>query len=143
VLKLVESRIRALAERHDLLENFLLVGCQRLELPAMVVQHAYGAGEAQLERAPGHGQRIDGIFHAAPKHRVDVHLKLSVFRQQHQLLVQHLEAFLRDLIRHGVVDADLQVKQAGAVQAADAIGREQVAIGNHPGDGAGFCAPER
>ena len=55
-------------------------------------------------------------------------------RQQLQLPVQHLEAFLRDLVGHDVVDRDLQVLQAGAVQALDAVRGEQVAVGDQAGD---------
>ena len=61
-------------------------------------------------------------------------MELGVFGQQLQLAVEHLQALLRNLVRHDVVDGDLQVLEAGAVEPLDALGGEQVAVGDHAGD---------
>ena len=57
-------------------------------------------------------------------------------RQPLKLAVEHLQALLGNLIRHHVVDRDLQVFEAGAVQPLDPLRGEQVAIGDDGGDGA-------
>ncbi len=133
VLELVEARIRALSEIHHLFEDLLLFVAQRLELAIAVVQHPDRAGESKLQGAAGHFQRIFRKSYAAAQHGVDVHLKFGVFGEQHQLLVQNLQAFLGSFVGQGIVDADLQVLEPGAIQPFDALPRKQVAIGDHPG----------
>ncbi len=63
-------------------------------------------------------------------------MKFGVLGQHLELLVQHLQALLRDVVRLHVVDRNLHVIQAGAVQALDAVGHQQVAVGDHAGDDA-------
>ncbi len=121
----------ALAERHDLFENFPLALAQRLQLSVAVVQNPDGGREAQLQRPVRHGERVLGIADAAAEHGIDVHVKLGVLGQQRQFLVEHLEALLRNVVRLHVVDADLQVLEPGAIQPLDAIGHQQVAVGDH------------
>ena len=74
------------------------------------------------------------IVDAAAHHGIDVHVKIGVLGQQLQLLVEHLQALLRNLVRHDVVDRDLQVLEAGAIQPLDPLGGQQVAVGDHAGD---------
>ncbi len=87
------------------------------------MQHADGAGEAEFEGAAGHGQGVFGNSYAAAQDRIDVDLKFGVLGEQDQFLVEHLEAFLRSLVGHGVIDADLQVIEAGAIELPDAVAR--------------------
>ena len=56
--------------------------------------------------------------------------------QNLKLLVQHLEALLRNVVGHDVVDADLHVIEAGVVQLLDALRGQQIAVGDHSGDDA-------
>jgi hypothetical protein len=53
-----------------------------------------------------------------------------VLGQHHELLIQHLQALPGDFVRIHVVDADLKVVEAGAVQPPDALRSQQVAVGD-------------
>ena len=110
---------------------------QRLELAVAVVDDADGRLEPQLQRPLADHQRVVGVFEAAADHGVDVHVELGVLGQHLQLFVEDLEALLRDFVGLEVIDGDLHVVEAGAVQALDALGIEQIAVGDHAGDGAG------
>jgi len=57
-----------------------------------------------------------------------------VLGQHTQFLVEHFEALLGNVVGHDVVDGDLQVIEPRAVEALDALGGEQVAVGDHAGD---------
>ena len=48
-----------------------------------------------------------------------------------EFFVENFEALLRDFIRLDVVDGDLQVVEAGLVQPLDALGNQEVAVGDH------------
>ena len=54
--------------------------------------------------------------------------------QKLELLIQHLQALLRNVVRRHIVDGDLQPLQPRAVQALNALGHQQVAVGNHAGN---------
>ena len=84
--------------------------------PPPIVNDPDRRRESQLQRALSHHQRVFRIVNAAAQHRIDVHVKQRVLGQNLQLLVQHLQALLRHLVRHHVVDADLHVIQPGVVQ---------------------------
>ena len=92
--------------------------------------------EFQLQGPAGDRQGIFGMRHAAAENGIDVDIKLRVLRQPLKFPVEHLQALLGNLIRVYVVDRDLQVFQAGAVQAVYSLRGEQVAIGDDGGDGA-------
>ena len=77
--------------------------------------------EAEFHRALRHHDRVVRIVNAAAHHGVDVDVKFGVFGQQLQLLIQHLQALLRDVVRHDVVDRNLHVIQPGLVQPLDAV----------------------
>ena len=111
----------------------LLARAERAELAVAIVQNADGRGESKLDSAVRHGQSILGVAHAAAENRIDIHLKLGVLGEKLELLVEHLEAFFRDVIRLHVVDADLQIFEPGAIEALDAVGHEQVAVGDQAG----------
>jgi len=70
----------------------------------------------------------------APHHRVDVHVKFGMFREQLELLVQNLQAFFRDIVRHNVVDRDLHVLEARPIQLPYAVRRQQIAVRDHARD---------
>src|SRR5262249_47981716 len=55
---------------------------------------------------------------------------------QLQLLVENFEALLRNVIGHDVVDGDLQMIQTRAVEALNAVGRQQISVGDHAGNDA-------
>src|SRR5271163_2840952 len=80
-----------------------------------------------------YSQGVFGIAHAAAKHRVDVHVKFGVLGKQREFLVQNFQALLGDVVRHHVINADLQVFEAGAVEAFDSIRDQEVAVGNQSG----------
>ena len=135
-LEIVEPRVGGLAHSHDLEKDLLLALAQRLELPRTVVQDSDRARQAQRQGPARDRQRVFRVAHRTAQHRVDVDVKLGVLGQHFELLVQDLETFLRDFIRHDVVDRDLQVVQAGAVEPRDALGRQQVTVGDQTGDDA-------
>ena len=81
----------------------------------------------------GDGESVFGIADAAAENRIDVHVKFGVLGEQREFLVENFQALFRDVVRHHVIDADLQVFEAGAIEAFDAIGDQQVAVGNQPG----------
>ena len=96
---------------------------------------AYRGFESQLQRPAGDGQGVFGMGHAAAEHGVDVDIEVRVFRQPLQFAIEHLQAFLRDLVRRHVVDGDLQMFEAGAVQPLDPIRGQQIAVRDDGGDG--------
>src|SRR5581483_2930763 len=61
-------------------------------------------------------------------------MKVGVLGQQLKLSVEDLQALLRDLVRHDVVDRDLQPLQTGPAEALNPFNREQVSIGNEACD---------
>ena len=124
-----------------LLSSGLLALSERLQLAVVIVQNPDRRGEAQLDRAMCDGQGVLGVGNAAAEDRIDVHLKFGMLSQQLKLLVQNFQALLRNVVGLYVVDADLQVFEAGAVQAFDAVGHQQIAIGDHPGHDSVFSNP--
>ncbi len=68
------------------------------------------------------------ITNAATDHRIDVDVEVRVLGEQFQLLIQHLQAFLRNIVRRDVVDGDLQPLQSGAVQAFDTFRDQKIAV---------------
>ena len=69
-----------------------------------------------------YGDRIFRIANAAADNRIDVYEELSVIGQILQLLIQHFETLQRHVIRLDIVDADLQVIQAGPFKATIRFG---------------------
>ena len=65
-------------------------------------------------------------------------MELGVIGQHLKLLVENFQAFLRDFVGDEVVDADLHVVEAGLVKPFNALDIEEIAVGDHAGDGAGF-----
>ena len=112
VLEAIDASEGALAERHDLFENFALALAERAELAVAIVQNAHGGSESKLDGAVSDGESVLRVAHAAAENRVDIHLKFGVLGEKLELLVEHLEAFLRDVVGLHVVDADLKIFQA-------------------------------
>src|SRR5205814_2349310 len=75
----------------------------------------------------------------APQHRINVHLEDGVLGQQLELLVQNLQALFGNVVRHHIINADLQVLEAGIVEGLYAVAGEQVAVGNHSRDNPAFA----
>ncbi len=98
-----------------------------------------GGGETQAQRALADGERVLRIADAAADHRIDIHVEVGMLGEQLQLLVQHLQALLRDLVRSNVVDRNLQPFQPGAVQALNTFRHQQIAVRDQPGDHAAFA----
>ena len=84
-------------------------------------------------------QRVLGIGDASADDGVDVDVEVGVLGEHAQLGVEDLERLLRDVVGHDVVDGNLHVIEAGGVEAGDAVGHQQVAVGDHAGDGAGLA----
>ena len=57
-----------------------------------------------------------------------------MLRQQIELLVQRFQALFGNIIRHRIVDADLQVLQPCLIQLFDALFGQQESVGDHAGD---------
>ena len=73
---------------------------------------------------------------AAAQDGIDVDVKIGVLGEKLQLLVENLEAFLGDVVGLDVVDADLEKLEAGTVETLDAVGGEEIAVGDDSGDDA-------
>ena len=131
VLKRIDARKRAFAEAHDFLENFALVRCKRLKLAVAVVNDANRRGKSQFDGATRDGEGVLGMMDVTAQHGIDVDVKIGVFGEQLQLLVEDFQAFLRDFVGLRVVDADLQEFEAGGVEARDAIRDQQIPVGDH------------
>ena len=67
-------------------------------------------------------QRVFRVPRAAADDRVDVDVERRVLGQPLQLLVEQPQALLRHVVRLDVVDADLQVVEAGVVERLDLLG---------------------
>src|SRR5271154_2110263 len=93
-------------------------------------------GEAQFESAMADGERVLRVLDASADHGVNVHVEGGVFGEELQLLVEDLEALLGDLVGLDVNDRDLHVIESGLVEALDAVGHEEVAVGDHSGNAA-------
>ena len=132
LLEPVEARKGLFAELLNLTidRSFSLVQGPQLAVP--IVNDAQCAGEAQGDSPAGHLQGVLGEAYAGTDDRVDVDRKVGVLGQHHQLPVQNLEAFLGDIVRVDVVDADLQMLQAGPIELLDALDTEQITVGNQP-----------
>ena len=63
-------------------------------------------------------------------------MKVGVLGEHLELFVEDFKRFLRNLIGLEIVDGDLHVIEPGLVEALDAVGHKEVAVGDHAGDGA-------
>ena len=109
-----------------------MIGRQRHELAVSVVNEAHRSRQPKFHRPTGHRQRVVRIAERATEHGVHVHAEGRMTRQHRQFLVENLEALLGGLVRHDVVDADLQVVEARVVQAFDPPLAQQVAVRDEP-----------
>ena len=138
-LEVIELRVVGLfAVLHG--EIDLRVGFSKgLELAVAVMDDADGGFEAELQGALADDEGVVGVLEAAADDGVDVDVELGVLCEHLEFLVEDLEGLFRHFIGVDVVDGDLHVVEAGAVEALNALGVEQIAIGDHAGDGAGFA----
>src|SRR4051812_37635618 len=102
----------------------------------MVVENPHRARESELPRAGSDDERVLGIRYAAAEHRINGDSKLRSLGEPLKLPVEHLQTLLRHLVRHDVIDADLQVIEPGAVQTVDALGRQQESVRDQGRNGA-------
>ena len=135
-LKVIEAGVMFFAQVLHFVINPALFAAQGLELTVAIVDDADGGGKAQFQCATRDGQRILRILDAATDDGIDVDMKIGVLGEHLQFLVEHFETLFRHFIRLDVVDGDLHVVKTGAIEALDAIGHQQIAIGNHTGDAA-------
>ncbi len=134
VLKIIQASITGLANFFQLLEYGQLFIPEWTNLSTAIVNDAHGGRKAEVNRTVRDGEGILRILNARADDRIDVHVKVGVFSQQLQFLVENLERFLGYLVRHDVIDGDLHVLESGLVEALDAFGGEQIAVGNHGGN---------
>ena len=74
------------------------------------------------------------ILDSAADDGVDIHRELGVLGEIFQFLVEHLQALHGNIVRLEVVDADLQMFEAGIVQRHDLLRRQQISVGDHSGN---------
>ncbi len=120
----------------DVVHGFLLGGIERAKLAGVVVNEADGGDEVELLGARGDGDGVFGMSGAGADDGVDVDLEFGVLGEETEFLVEDLEAFLGDFVGLDVVDGNLELIEAGGVEAADAIGGEEIAVGDQDGDAA-------
>src|SRR3989442_13996546 len=116
----VRVRVEAPSEMEDVLVHALLVGVERRYLSRSVVSEPDRRAEAKGQRASGDLQRIGRNPGSGADHGIDVHVELGVRGEPPKLLLEDLEALVRDRVRDDVVDTDLQPVEPGAIQALDA-----------------------
>src|SRR5579859_4223004 len=131
VLEKIQLRVTALGHALHPQVDFALFGLERLQLAPAIVNDADGRSESQLDSAPSYLERVFGIVNAAAHHGIDVDVKLGVFGQQFELLVQHFQALFRNVVGPDIVDRDLQMLEASVIQTANAVGGEQIAVSDH------------
>src|SRR5215468_2996450 len=107
-----------------------------LQLAVAVVNDANRGAEAKLQSALSNHQGILRIMHPAADHGVDIHVKVGVFGEHLELLVENFQALLGNVIWIDVINRNLQPLEPGAIQAFDPVWHEQVAIRDHPSDAA-------
>ena len=80
--------------------------------------------------------RVSRIAHRAPQSGIDGCGEFGMPGEPLELPVEHFQALLRCGVRVHVVNADLQIIEAGTIEAYDPLGRQQVAVGDQGRDGA-------
>lgn len=136
VLKRIDAREGPFPEAHDFLENLALMSIERSQLAVTVVNDTDRGRKTECDGALRDDQRVIRMVDPAPENRIDVDMKVRVLRQKLQLLIEDLEALLRDIVRLDVIDADLQELKARAIESLDAVRGQKITVGNDSGDGA-------
>src|SRR5580704_16819043 len=98
VLKAVDTGEAALLHRLHLVIDALFFFCKRLQLAAAIVNNANRRTKTESQRPPPDGQRVLRIAHAPADHGIYVHVEISMFGEQFQLLIQNLEALLGNIV---------------------------------------------
>ena len=114
------NRIRG--QVRDLRVHGALSGVEGLQRSRAVMNQADRCTETELQRPPGDHQRVRRLSNSGTEHGVDVDVELRVLGQVLELLIQDLQALVRDLVGDHVVDADLQPVEPCAVEPSDALG---------------------
>ncbi|SPE22430.1 exported hypothetical protein [Acidobacteriia bacterium SbA2] len=134
LLEPIEAGVGALSPLHDQGKELLLAFTEWLELAAVIVEDAHGTRETEFERPAGHFQSVVRITNATPQDGIDIYLEDRVSSQQAQLAVQNAQALLGNLVGYYIINADLQMIQAGAIQVIDPLGSQQVSVGDQTGN---------
>src|SRR6185503_1423019 len=98
------------------------------------MNHADGCGEPEFSRALRDGQRIFRILYSTTDNGINVDMKLRMFRQETEFLIQHAQTLARHLIGLDVINTNLEILETGFVQPFDTFGREVVAVRNQTRD---------
>src|SRR6185437_15479834 len=134
VLEAVDAGKTALFQALHLVINTLLLAIERLQLAGTVMNNSDGGAEAEFQRTFPDGQRILRIFYAAADHGIDVDVEVGILGKHLQLLIQDLQTFLRNVIGRHVINGNLQPFEARAVKPLNALGNQQISVGDHAGD---------
>ena len=89
----------------------------------VVVDDADSGGKPQRGGMPRDHERIIRTADGTADDHIDREIKFGVSREPLELLIQHIQAFLRHLIRHDIVNTDLQMIEARAIEPGDPIHR--------------------
>src|SRR5262245_52636834 len=110
---------RRLPKAYRLFEYRLLFLVEQTQMAGPIVNDADGCGEPELVRAVCDCQRVGRLPDPTADDGVDGHVELGIRGEPTQLLVEDLEALLRDVVRNDVVDADLKMVEPGAIEPFD------------------------
>ena len=86
-------------------------------------------------RAPGDDARVSRVAHRAAQNGIDGHGEFGIPAEPGELPFEHFQALFRCGVRVHVVDADLQIIEAGAIETHDPLRRQQVPVGDQGRDG--------
>src|ERR1700687_3156586 len=96
VLERIKHSVTAAAQLLGFEINGALLCGERLKLTTAIVDDPHCRGEAELDGTTACGQGVLRIADAASHYGVDVHVKLGVFGEQLQFLVENFQALLGD-----------------------------------------------
>lgn len=114
-LKPVKAAVAGFAVCLDFAIDLFFAAIERFHRAVAVVNDTQRACKTKLDRAMGNGQCVFGIFDSATDHRIDVHGEFRVIGKILQFLIEHFQTLHRNLVRLNVIDADLQMLEAGLV----------------------------
>src|SRR5207244_12186595 len=123
------------------LENVSLFLLDRQELSVAVMNDADRRGKPERGGTPRNDERVARTAHATAHDHVNRDVEFRALREVLELLIQHLQTLLRDLVQQNVIDADLQMVEACTIQPCDAIPTQKIPVRNERRDHAAL--PDR
>ena len=102
---------------------------QRLQLALPVVDDTNCSCESELGCSACNHYRVLRLLCSTSDDRIDIHAELGESLQQHELLVEDLQALLRHVVRHHVVDGDLKRLKARRIESLYPLLSQQVPVG--------------